>query len=349
VTKSVLVCAAQAPFVTGGAEILVRELCENLARRGFRVDVASVPFHGHPPSELVRQALAWRLLEAREITGRLVDLVIPTKFPSYLVRHPRKVTWLFHQHREAYDLYGTEFCSFTDSGEDRQVREAIHTMDAAALGECRALFTISKNVAARLSRWNGLPGVPLYPPPHQLGRYRTDGYGEFLFYAGRLERLKRLDLALDALALARSPLRLKIAGSGPLEDDLRRQAERLGIADRVDFLGFVSAEDLVTLYAACRAAYYTPVDEDYGYVTVESFLSRKPVLTTSDAGGPLEFVTHDESGFVSEPRPEAVATAMDRVWGESEGRLREMGEEGHRRVAGITWDHVIDALTESLR
>src|SRR6266700_1866106 len=157
--KSVLVCAVQAPFVTGGAEILVAELRDNLARRGFRVDVVSVPFHGHPPSELVRQALTWRLLEIREPTGQEVDLVIPTKFPSYLVRHPRKVTWLFHQHREAYDLFGGPYC------------------------------------------------------------YRTDGHGDFLFYAGRLERLKRLDLAVEALARTKSAARLKIAGAGPLKEE----------------------------------------------------------------------------------------------------------------------------------
>jgi len=106
--KSVLVCAAQAPFVTGGAEIHVRELVKSLAGRGFRVDVVSLPFHAHPPSEVVRQALAWRLLELRHTSGESVDLVIPTKFPSYLVRHHRKVAWVFHQYREAYELLGTE-------------------------------------------------------------------------------------------------------------------------------------------------------------------------------------------------------------------------------------------------
>ena len=112
--KTVLVCAAQAPFVTGGAEILVRELVSHLVRRGFRADVVAVPFHAHPPAELVRQALAWRLLELRETNGRSIDLVIPTKFPSYLVPAPRKVAWLFHQHREAYDLFGTPLGSFGD-------------------------------------------------------------------------------------------------------------------------------------------------------------------------------------------------------------------------------------------
>ncbi|MBI3932612.1 MAG: glycosyltransferase family 4 protein [Acidobacteria bacterium] len=347
--RTVLVCAAQAPFIVGGAEILVSELKENLERRGFKVDVANVPFKWYPVSELVRQALAWRLLDVTESNGTPIDLVIPTKFPTYLVRHPRKVTWLFHQHREAYDLFGTAYCSFTEAPEDRQVREAIHAMDTSSLSECRSIFTISRNVADRLARYNGLPGTPLYPPPHHQGRYRVEAYGDFLFYAGRLDRLKRLDLAVDALARVRGGARLKVAGSGPLEPELRKQIARLGIEDRVELLGFVSAEDLVALYASCRAALYHPLNEDYGYVTVEAFLSAKPVVTTNDAGGPLEFVTDGETGVVTSPDPDAIAAGIDRLWALPEARLREMGEAGRARVADITWDHVIDRLTESIR
>jgi glycosyltransferase involved in cell wall biosynthesis len=300
-------------------------------------------------SELVRQALAWRLLDVTESNGVAVDLVIPTKFPSYLVRHPRKVAWLFHQHREAYDLFGTEYGSFTDSPEDRQVREAIHAMDKAALSECRSLFTISRNVADRLSRYNGLPGTPLYPPPHHLGRYHTEPPGDYLFYAGRLDRLKRLDLAINAMKRVRSGARLLIAGAGPLEEELRKQIAGLEVGDRVELLGFVGSEELLDLYARCRAAYYAPLNEDYGYVTVEAFLSGKPVVTTADAGGPLEFVTDGETGVVTPPDPEAVAAGIDRLFETPPARLREMGEQGRRRVEGISWDHVIDQLTDSLR
>jgi len=347
--RTVLVCAVQAPYVVGGAEILVSELRTNLERRGFRADVVNVPFKWYPVSELVRQALAWRLLDVTESNGVAVDLVIPTKFPSYLVRHPRKVAWLFHQHREAYDLFGTEYGSFTDSPEDRQVREAIHAMDKAALSECRSLFTISRNVADRLSRYNGLPGTPLYPPPHHLGRYHTDPPGDYLFYAGRLDRLKRLDLAINAMKRVRSGARLLIAGAGPLEEELRKQIAGLEVGDRVELLGFVGSEELLDLYARCRAAYYAPLNEDYGYVTVEAFLSGKPVVTTADAGGPLEFVTDGETGVVTPPDPEAVAAGIDRLFETPPARLREMGEQGRRRVEGISWDHVIDQLTESLR
>ncbi len=346
--KSALVCAAQAPFVTGGAEILVRDLAAKLAGRGFKVDVVSVPFHAFPPSEVVRQALAWRLLELRETDGRLPDLVIPTKFPSYLVRHPHKVAWLFHQYREAYDLFGTGLSALTDGAEDRELREAVRAMDTAGLGECRRIFAISRNVASRLARWNALPASPLYPPPPQLGRYATAGYGDYLLWAGRLEQAKRPELAIRALAASRHEARLKIAGAGPLESNLRRLAHEAGVEDRVEFLGFVSDDDLVSLYAGCRATLYLPHDEDYGYVAVESLMSRKPVITTADAGGPLEFVDDGIDGLVRAPEPAALAEAIDALFAAPEARLREMGEAGLERVAAITWDTVLDRLTEGL-
>jgi glycosyltransferase involved in cell wall biosynthesis len=347
--KSVLVCAAQAPLVTGGAEVLVRELASQLARRSFRVDVVALPFHGHPPSEVVRQALAWRLVELRETDGRAFDLVIPTKFPSYLVRSPRKVAWLFHQHREAYDLLGTPRSSFTDSPEDRLARESILAMDRTALAECERVYTISRNVAGRLGRHCGLAGTPLHPPPRDPGRFRTDGYGDYLFYAGRLEPIKRLELVVRGLAASGSRLRLRIAGTGPLAGDLARIAASLGIDDRVDFLGFVPDDELVALYASCRAAVYVPEDEDYGYVPVESLLSRKPVLTCHDSGGPLEFVEDGVSGVVTAPVPEALAEGIDRLAALPETRLREMGEAGRSRAAHLSWDVVVDRLTETLR
>ena len=192
--RTVLVCAAQAPFITGGAEILVRELSDALAHRGFRVDVANVPFKWYPVSEIVRQALAWRLLDVTESNGTPIDLVIPTKFPTYLVRHPRKVAWLFHQHREAYDLYGTPYCSFRDTPEDNQARAAIQAMDSAALSECRGIYTISRNVSARLRRFNGLDSAPLYPPSRYAAQLRAGPYGDYFLSSSRLDRAKRLDL-----------------------------------------------------------------------------------------------------------------------------------------------------------
>ena len=346
--KRILICAAQAPFINGGAEMLVLSLQRELTRRGFVADVAQVPFKWYPPEEIVRQALAWRLIDVTESNGAKIDLVIPTKFPTFLAEHPCKVAWIFHQHREVYDLFGSEYCSFTDSKEHNEIKATIHSLDTKALSECRDRFTISRTVSDRLSRFNGLDSTPLYPPPPLSGRYRYEGLGDFLLFAGRLDRLKRVDLLIEALAHTPREVRLKIAGRGPLEGGLRKLAETKGVASRVDFLGFVSDEDLLTLLATARAAVYTPVNEDYGYVTLEAFLSGKTLVTTNDPGGVLEFAT-SQSGFIGEPTAAGLGAEMTRAWNTPSARLREMAEVGRKKVAPIQWDAVIDTLTETIR
>ena len=92
--KTVLVCEAQVPFVRGGAELCVSGLIDQLRRRGFRADRASIPFKWYPKEALPAQAAAWRMIDLSESNGEPIDLVIATKFPTYFVRHPNKVTWL---------------------------------------------------------------------------------------------------------------------------------------------------------------------------------------------------------------------------------------------------------------
>jgi glycosyltransferase involved in cell wall biosynthesis len=258
------------------------------------------------------------------------------------------VVWLFHQHREVYDLFGTEYCSFTDSADHSEIRSTIRALDTKSLSECRDRFTISRNVSDRLAKFNGLDSTPLYPPPPHVGRYRFEALGDFLLFAGRLDRLKRVDLLIEALVHASPEVRLKIAGRGPLEASLKELAQARGVSSRIDFLGFVPDEDLLSLLATARAAVYTPVNEDYGYVTLEAFLSGKTLVTTSDAGGVLEFAT-EESGFIAAPTAESLGHAMTRAWSSGTTRLREMAEVGRRRVQPIQWDAVIDALTEAIR
>ncbi len=346
--RSICVCAVQAPFITGGAEILVKELAAELRSRGYLVDVINIPFKWYPVRDIVKQALMWRFAEVTESNGVPIDMVIPTKFPSYLVEHPLKVTWLFHQHREVYDLYGTAYCSFTDDPEEQEIRQTIIRMDNKTLRESRKIFTISKNVSGRLERFNDIDSTPLYPPPHFQGRYRTGEFGDYALYAGRLDPLKRCDLLVESFRHVDPKARLVLAGRGPQLENLKRQAERLGLGDRVHFAGFVPEEELLELYAGAFAVLYAPVDEDYGYVTVEAFLSGKPVVTCTDSGGTLEFVEDDVSGYVVEPNSEAMGEAVNRLFRDRE-RARAFGAAGRPKVEGITWERVIDALTEPLK
>ena len=136
-------------------------------------------------------------------------------------------------------------------------------------------------------------------PPQELP-YRCDEYGDFVLSVGRLDRAKRVDLLLEALAVGPS-LRCVIAGDGPDRERLEGLVRRHGLDGRVVFAGRVSEDELTDLYARCLAVYYAPVDEDFGMVPYEAFLSEKPVVTTTDAGGPLEVVPDRRTGLVCEP------------------------------------------------
>jgi glycosyltransferase involved in cell wall biosynthesis len=336
---NVLVCTAQVPFASGGAERHAAGLVREMRARGHRVDLVQLPFKWYPREEILLSAAAWRLVDVSEADGTKVDLVVPMKFPSYLVRHPNKVVWLIHQFRQAYDRFGTEQSDFTADPEDTRWRELIAEADATGLGEARKIFTNARNTADRLARFNGIEAEALYHPPPLAGRYRDDGPGRYALVVGRLDPWKRMDLAIEGAAAGRFPL--VVAGSGPDEARLRRVAERSGA--NVDFRGAVSDEELLSLYAGCGAVLFTPADEDYGYIALEAFLSRKPVVTCTDSGGPLEFVVEGETGRVTAPDGASVGAAAAELLG-NPGRARAMGERGHEVVRGISWDAVVEAL-----
>ena len=339
----VLVCEAHVPFIYGGAERHVDRLVAELRRAGCRAEKVSIPFKWYPKDELVAQTTLWRLLDLSEFNSEPVDLVIATKFPTYFVRHPHKVTWLFHQYRAIYDLAGTPWSEFTHEERDVRLRQKLIDLDNRVLAESRRLFSNARNTAARLEKYNGLTAEPLYHPPPLAGRLTAGRFDDYVLSVGRLELTKRVDLIVRALARTDRSVRLIVAGDGSQREPLGRLAEELGVAHRVEFAGEIDDDRLVDLYANALAVVFPPYDEDYGYITLEGFLSRKPVITTTDAGGPLEFVEDGVNGFVAEPTPEALSDAIARVAADR-ALARRLGDRGFERASAISWDGVVDRL-----
>jgi len=340
--RRVLVLAVQTPFSDGGAERHVRRLTEELGKRGVDADLVTMPLPERERFDLVRGALAWRSLDLTEVGGEAVDAVIATRFPSYAIRHPNKIVWLIHQYRQAYDQLGTEYSDFTSSPEDRRTREVIARIDQVGLTEARKVFANSRTVASRLYRFNGIASEPLYHPPPLLGRYRGGALGSTVLWVGRLDRWKRPALLLEALPHA-PEARAVFVGTGPEGERLQALARELRVADRVSWAGSVDDDTLLGLYAGARIVAVTAAGEDLGYVPLEAFLSGRPVLTTEDAGGPLEFVRDGETGIVTAPRPEAFGVALRLAWARTDA-LSAMGEAGRRRAAQLDWDAPIAAL-----
>lgn len=337
----ICVCIPQVPFERGGAEIFADDLVSELRRREHEATLVTVPFKWYPGERVLTQAFLWRLLDLEEANGRPIDAVVATKFPSYAVRHPRKVVWLLHQFRQAWDFDRTEFGQFSESAEDRALRRRVLDFERSVLSEARKVFATSGNVAGRLHASTGLEAELMPHPPAPLA-YRCEEYGDFVLSVNRLAREKRIDLLLEAAA-AEPALRVVIAGDGPDRERLEALARDRGLDGRATFTGRISDDELADLYARCLGVYYAPVDEDFGMVPFEAFLSGKPVITATDAGGPLDVVHDGRTGLVVEPRAAEVARAA--AWLDSHrDEAAAYGRAGHEVASAVTWDSCIERL-----
>jgi len=341
----------QTPFTRGGAETHTEALVAALKKAGHEAEEVVIAGKWYPATELVHQMAVWRSLDLAESNGLPIDMVIALKFPAYLVPHERKVVWLIHQHRSAYELWDhPEFADLSRQEGGPAVRDMVWRSDRIALGEAKRIFTNSQNVRDRLWSSIRLSSEVLYHPSpvvEALLPMEPGPYGDAIFYPSRLESLKRQSLVVEAMQHVTTPVRLILAGGGPDEPAIRDQIAKLGVGSRVQLAGRVPDERLYELYLGALGVYNGPFDEDYGYVTIEGYAAHRPVVTLTDAGGPLEFVADGETGLVTPPEPKAIAEAFDRLYVDR-ALAKRLGQAGNaalrERVPG--WPEVVARLTE---
>lgn len=346
--KRICILHAQVPFIRGGAEMMVESLTEELTKCGYESELISIPFKWYPENSLLDSCLNWRLLDLSESDGNKIDLVIATKFPSYLINHSNKVLWLMHQYREAYDLAdNSNYCGLNTTPGGKELKERIINIDNKAISEYKTRYTISQNVSNRLRDYNGISSTPLYHPPKHVGRYTCCEFQNYILSIGRLDLKKRVDLLIESLQYCDSSISAYIGGRGPELENLKALTASLGLEKRVHFLGFVSDNDLIQLYSNAFGVYFAPVDEDYGYITLEALLSHKPIITCHDSGGVLEFVENGKSAYVLDPSANQIADHINKL--KNNPKLsREMGDYGYENVKNICWNNVIEKLTASI-
>jgi glycosyltransferase involved in cell wall biosynthesis len=331
-------------MVEGGHMVIARELARALRDTGRDAHVVVTPQNpfGHQASAYVA---TW-LTNVRSTDGKPIDQVISLRYPSYAVRHPRHACWLNHTMREYYDLWDRFSGTLSPQGrlKERVRRAGIHAADRYLLTRnVTRLFVQSDTIRGRLRMWRSLRADVLYPPaPHRA--YRCDAYGADFFLVSRLTDLKRADLLLRALATADGAgITCAIAGEGDQATSLRALARELGVDGRVTFLGRISDTELLDRLASCRAVVFPPFQEDYGFVTVEAFASRKAVVTCRDSGGPAELVQDGVTGFVCDPSPDALARALRRL-ADDAALAERLGAAAEARGAMLTWRDAAERL-----
>lgn len=232
--------------------------------------------------------------------------------------------------------------------EGKEIREAIEQAERSLLPESKAIFANSRNVADRMQRFCGVHAEPLYHPPQGAEQFYTKEAEDYLYYPSRFAELKRQTLVLEALAHTRN--NVKVVFSGNIDnpsylEKLKEKARQLKVLDRTIWLGLVDEQQKLDLYARCRGVVFPPVDEDYGYITLEAMLASKPVITCTDSGGPLEFVLHEDTGLIVDPAAASLAEAMDRVWTDATF-AKAAGLRGREEIdaKGINWQTVVTKL-----
>jgi len=336
-----------APFIRGGAEYLAESLTSKLREYGHEAALVRIPFSWEPPPKVLEGLLAARLVR---IPG--AQLVIGLKFPAYLVPHDNKVLWLLHQYRQAYDLWNTPFQGLPDTREGIQIRDIVRQADNLYLRQAKKIFTNSHVTSNRLMQFNGIPSEVLYPPLFDARGLECEEYGDFVFCPGRVTTSKRQYLLVEALQYCSPEVKLVIAGMEEAPEDgmlIRKLISDYGLGARVTFLnGFISEEQKAAYYRRALACAYVPYDEDsYGYVTLEAFHCKKPVLTCTDSGGIHILVKHGKTGFTAAPEPRAIAAALDAFYQDKAATAR-MGSASYDFIQSlhIDWDHVIAKLTQ---
>ncbi|MDR1961148.1 MAG: glycosyltransferase family 4 protein [Gracilibacteraceae bacterium] len=346
----IAITTIQAPFVKGGAELHAENLKNALREAGHEAEIITMPLMDNPILLLENHIVAARLLEIERTWAGRADLCIGLKFPAYFIPHSNKVIWILHQHRAAYELFGTEFSNMQNDSDGLRMRQIVQNADNRYLREAKRIYANSQNVSDRLLSNNGIQSTPLYHPCPDMDKYYDGGYGDYVLMPSRINITKRQFLAVEAMCHTKSNLNLYIVGKADNPEEKARMLDFIRdkkITKKIKFFDYLEQDEKLALYAAARAVLFIPFDEDYGYITLEAMSASKAVITASDSGGPLEFVEDGKTGFVVDPSPEAIAHAVDAL-AQSATLAEEFGRAGKRRLRnmGISWRHVVEELTK---
>jgi glycosyltransferase involved in cell wall biosynthesis len=166
--------------------------------------------------------------------------------------------------------------------------------------------------------------------------------GDFILSLGRIVRLKGLDSLIRAMAHIDGQLR--ICGEGPERRNLERLSHRMGLTDRIDFMGRVSEVEKVRMFSECRMFVIPSVHEAYGMVAAEAMAYGKPVIASATGG--LPEVVGDAGVLVPTNDEKSLAEAINALNGDPE-RRRQLGTAARRRMGSFTWDEIAKRTLET--
>jgi len=346
---------------SGGAEVHLHEIFGRLARRGHQVSLLCSGFAGaaardeadgmriHRTGGRHTFTLAAAPYYRRHLAAERFDVVVEDLnkiplFTPYWVRSP--ILLLVHHlfGATAFREASAPFAAATWLLE-RPIPLAYRGLPAEAVSESSRDDLVQRGLRREDIRviHNGVdvdffrpdPSVPRLPEPAFLS-------------VGRLKKYKRIDHAVEAVALLKRRgrlVRLRIAGKGDDEPRLRQLVARLDVGERVTFEGFVSEEGKRDLMRQVWATIQPSPKEGWGITNIEAAACGTPTVA-SDSPGLRESVVHDQTGLLYPHGDiEKLADALERL-AAHRAEVERLGTGALAFAQGFTWDRAAD-LTEA--
>jgi glycosyltransferase involved in cell wall biosynthesis len=336
----------------GGSERYVHRVAEGLAARGLRVTLFCAA-HGRAPAEetaggvrVVRRGgrltvyLRALAFVRRNRPRLVVDVQNGLPFGSTLVTSAPVVVLVHHVHREQWPIV------FGRVG--GAIGWWLESVVAPRLYRGSRYITVSEATATELTGLgisaDRITVVPngIEPPPPVVSRTSAEPR---LIVLGRLVPHKRVEHAIEVLARLRQRhpgLRLAVVGEGWWEEKLRATADELGVADLVEFHGFLSDQAKHEELARAWVHVCPSVKEGWGLVVSEAGTHEVPTVGYRSAGGLRESVLDGRSGLLVEDLDELTG-AVDRLLTDGATR-RRMGAAAAAHAAAYGWPASVESF-----
>lgn len=346
---------------SGGAEVHLHEIFGRLARRGHQVTVLCSGFPGAAPRAeadgmrihrtggrhtftLAAAPYYRRHLAAERFDAVVEDLNKIPLFTPYWVRRP--LLLLVHHlfgataFREASAPFAAATWLF-----ERPIPLVYRGLPAEAVSESSRDDLVARGLRREDIRviHNGVD-VDFFRPDPSVPRPAEPTF----LSVGRLKKYKRIDHAIEAVALLRRrgrSVRLRIAGKGDDEPRLRQTVDRLGVGELVTFEGFVTEEGKRDLMRRAWATVQPSPKEGWGITNIEAAACGTPTVA-SDSPGLRESVVHGRTGLLYPHGDiEKLADALDRL-ARDRAEVERLGAGALAFAQGFTWDRAAE-LTEA--
>ncbi len=287
--------------LAGGAEIYLHEILRRLAARGHEVTQLSERYPGSEPAETIDGVRLIRMggkntfnFAAYRHVGRLADEINCDVILDDLNKIPFYSPWFTRRPVLAVLMHLFRGSIFKEALPPLAAYVWLtETMIPLAYKQCRfaVLSESSKKDVVRL----GIPAanITVIPPGTDFDRFRpapgplAPDPIPVLLHVGRLKKYKSTDHLLQAARLLLDKgraLRVVIVGSGDDRPRLEALAARLGLADHVQFTGFISEEEKVSWYHRAAVLVENSVKEGWGLIVMEANACGTPVVVARSPG-----------------------------------------------------------------